>query len=76
MIRFDVSDNGPVLADTVRDHLFEPLTSAKATGMGIGLSISKSIIEAQSGKIWAEPNSDGGTVFSFTLPLPTAESDQ
>ena len=76
MIRCDVSDNGLGLADAVREQLFEPLTSTKATGMGIGLSISKSIIEAHYGRIWAEPNSEGGTVFSFALPLTTAESEE
>ncbi len=76
MICCAVSDNGAGLAEAVRDRLFEPLTSAKATGMGIGLSISKSIIEAHYGEIWAEPNPGGGTIFSFTLPLTTAEGDR
>ncbi len=76
MIRCDVSDNGPGLADAVRGRLFEPLTSTKATGMGIGLSISKSIVEAHYGRIWAEPNPHGGSVFSFVLPLTTAGSEE
>jgi two-component system CheB/CheR fusion protein len=76
MIRCDVSDNGPGLADAVRHQLFEPLTSTKASGMGIGLSISKSVIEAHYGRIWAESNPEGGTVFSFALPLTTAESEE
>src|SRR5208337_3565189 len=75
MIRCDVCDNGPGLADAVREQLFEPLTSTKATGMGIGLSISKSVIEAHYGRIWAESNPQGGAVFSFALPLTTAESE-
>ena len=76
MIRCDVSDNGPGLADAVRESLFEPLTSSKANGMGIGLSISKSIIEAHYGRIWGESRRDGGAVFSFTLPLAVAESEE
>ncbi len=76
MIRCEVSDDGPGLADAVRESLFEPLTSTKATGMGVGLSISKSIIEAHYGRIWGESGHGGGTVFSFTLPLASAESEE
>ncbi len=76
MIRCDVSDNGPGLSHEIRDRLFEPLTTTKATGMGIGLSISKAIIETHYGKIWAEPNPGGGTVFSFTLPLSSVEGEE
>jgi PAS domain S-box-containing protein len=75
-IRCEVSDNGPGLADAVMDSLFEPFNSTKATGMGVGLSISKSIVEAHYGRIWARPNPLGGAVFSFTLPLATGESDE
>ena len=50
------------------------MTSTKANGMGIGLSISKSIIEADYGRIWAE--SDTGTTFSFALPLTAAEIEE
>jgi PAS domain S-box-containing protein len=76
MIRCDISDNGPGLAETVKQRLFEPLTSTKATGMGVGLSISKSIIEAHYGSIWPESNVQGGAVFSFTLPLAAEGSDE
>jgi two-component system CheB/CheR fusion protein len=76
MIRCDISDNGPGLADLVEERLFEPLTSTKASGMGVGLSISKSIIEAHYGRIRAQSNPRGGTVFSFTLPLAAEEGDE
>ena len=76
MVRCNVSDNGPGLADEVKELLFEPLTSTKATGMGIGLSISKSIIEAHYGRIWAESDPRAGTTFSFTLPLAAAEIEE
>jgi PAS domain S-box-containing protein len=76
MIRCGVSDDGPGVADAVRERLFEPLTSTKATGMGVGLSISKSIIEAHYGRIWAEPSPFGGAAFSFTLPLTVATSEE
>jgi len=74
MIRWHVSDNGPGLADDVRELLFEPMTSTKANGMGNGLSISKSIIEANCGRIRAE--SDTGATFSFALPLTAAEIEE
>jgi signal transduction histidine kinase len=76
MIRCAVADDGPDLDDAVKESLFEPLTSTKATGMGVGLSISKSFIEAHYGLIGGESGHEGGTVFSFTLPLVTAESEE
>jgi signal transduction histidine kinase len=48
--------------------LFEPFVSSKHDGMGLGLSISRSIIEAHDGQLTAEPNPGGGTIFRFTLP--------
>ena len=76
IIRCEVADDGPGLADAIKESLFEPLTSTKATGMDVGLSISKSFIEAHYGWIWGESGQAGGTVFSFTLPLATAESEE
>lgn len=74
VIRADVADTGPGVSVEVAD-LFEPFTSTKAEGLGVGLSISRSIIEAHYGKIWTEPNPDGGAKFSFTLPLAEAEAE-
>ena len=48
-------------------QLFQPFVTTKAHGMGVGLSISRTIIEAHGGRLWAEPNPGGGTVFTFTL---------
>jgi two-component system, chemotaxis family, CheB/CheR fusion protein len=73
MIRTDVSDTGSGLPDTAHSELFVPFTSTKASGLGIGLSISRSIVEAHYGTIWAEPNPGGGARFSFTLPLARLE---
>jgi two-component system sensor kinase FixL len=58
----------------VRSTLFEPFKSTKPTGMGVGLSISRAIVEAHFGKIWAEPNPCGGAIFNFSLPLVEREA--
>jgi signal transduction histidine kinase len=65
----DVADTGPGLAETVGSRLFEPFTTTKPQGLGVGLSISRSIIEEHHGKLWAEDNPAGGTTFSFVLPV-------
>ncbi len=68
-IRVDVVDTGVGLTFETRARLFELFVSTKDHGMGIGLCISRSIIEAHYGEIWAADNPEGGAVFSFTLPL-------
>jgi two-component system sensor kinase FixL len=73
MIRVDVSDTGCGLAPHVLKNLFEPFQTTKQNGIGIGLSISRIIVEAHYGRIWASANPGGGTTFSFTLPLANAE---
>lgn len=65
-----VSDSGPGLAPQVAERLFEPFVTTKNTGMGVGLSISRTIIEAHGGQIWADASPLGGTSFHFTLPDP------
>lgn len=72
-IRIDVIDTGCGLPDFWADGAFEPFATTKANGMGVGLSISRSIIERHGGRIWAEPNRNGGAVFSFVLPLAESE---
>jgi PAS domain S-box-containing protein len=64
-----VGDSGPGLAPSVRDTLFKPFQTTKSTGMGLGLSICRSIIEAHGGSLWASPNAPRGAVFQFTLPI-------
>ena len=62
-----IADTGSGIAEEIRDQLFQPFVSTKQQGMGVGLSISHAIIEAHGGRIWAEPNPGGGTIFQFTI---------
>jgi C4-dicarboxylate-specific signal transduction histidine kinase len=63
----EVSDSGTGLGLEV-DRVFTPFFTTKANGMGMGLSISRSLVESHGGRLWAAPNSPHGAVFSFTLP--------
>jgi PAS domain S-box-containing protein len=63
-----VSDRGPGLDATQAEQVFKPFHTTKSGGMGMGLAISRSIIESHGGKLWAEPNNHGGATFKFTLP--------
>jgi len=67
MVRVSVVDTGPGIAPRVLDKLFKPFTTTKKTGMGIGLSICRTIIEAHGGKLWAESPPGKGSTFHFTL---------
>jgi two-component system sensor kinase FixL len=73
MVRLSVSDTGPGIDPDVADQLFQPFVTTKRTGMGVGLSISRTIIESHGGRIWFEPNPGGGTVFRFTLRAVSEE---
>jgi PAS domain S-box-containing protein len=64
----EVCDFGPGLAD--KERAFDPFHSTKQNGMGVGLSISRSIIQAHEGELWARDNAPQGTIFTFTLPAP------
>ena len=69
MARVVVTDNGPGIAPAVAAQLFQPFITTKRTGMGVGLSISRTIVEAHGGKIWVDPAPGGGAHFCFTLPV-------
>ncbi len=68
-----VSDTGPGIAADIAEQLFQPFITTKAHGMGVGLSISRTIIEAHGGRIWVDQNPGGGAVFCFTLQTAAAE---
>lgn len=72
MVKVSIADTGPGILPDVRDHLFQPFVSSKVEGLGVGLSICRTIIEAHGGRIWAADNERGGTTFSFTLPVAEA----
>jgi two-component system, LuxR family, sensor kinase FixL len=74
MIEVAVFDTGAGIQDDVMSNLFQTFFTTKETGMGVGLSISRSIIEAHGGRIWAETNRSGGATFRFTLPAASSES--
>lgn len=67
IVEVSVADTGSGLSSDIADRLFQPFVTTKPAGMGVGLSISKRIVEAHGGKMWAEMNPGGGTVFRFTL---------
>ncbi len=69
-----VEDSGPGLRPEIRANLFAPFTTSKDGGMGIGLAICKTIVEAHRGAIWAEEGTRGGARFCFTLPLADARN--
>jgi PAS domain S-box-containing protein len=69
MVAIEVADTGPGIAPENMARLFDAFFTTRATGMGMGLSISKSIVEAHGGRISARPAEGGGTVFRFTLPV-------
>jgi two-component system sensor kinase FixL len=72
LVVVSVADTGPGIASAIADKLFMPFVTTKPHGMGIGLAISKSIVEAHGGTMTAGPNPDGGARFVFTLPAAAA----
>jgi two-component system sensor kinase FixL len=73
MVEVSVADSGPGIAPEIAAQLFQPFVTTKRYGMGVGLSISRSIIEGHGGQISVEQNAGGGTIFRFTMPGVTNE---
>ena len=73
MVEVRVSDTGCGLSEAIADRLFQSFVTTKPNGMGVGLSICRTIVEAQGGRIWASQNPGGGTVFHLTVPLAAVD---
>lgn len=69
MFRIDIIDTGRGIPPEVKTRLFEPFFTSKENGMGVGLAISRVIVEAHYGTIWVDKNPSGGAIVSFTLPI-------
>jgi two-component system, LuxR family, sensor kinase FixL len=74
LVEVSVADTGPGISPEIAAQLFQPFITTKREGMGVGLSISRTIVEAHGGKLWAEANPGGGAVFRFTLRALAEES--
>jgi signal transduction histidine kinase len=71
-VRLTVRDTGMGLPPESLDSLFDAFYTSKSGGMGIGLFVSRSIVERHQGRLWAEPNDGPGATFSFSVPFQTA----
>ena len=67
-----IDDTGSGISDTLAPQLFQPFVTSKQSGMGIGLSICRTIVEEHGGRLWFERRPEGGTIFRFTLPVAEA----
>jgi signal transduction histidine kinase len=76
MVQISVADEGEGLTPEVRERIFEPFFTTKKSGLGMGLSISRSIVEAHAGRLWAARNTDRGTTFAFSLPVAAEASER
>ena len=75
-VRVEIGDNGVGLGDVDTLRMFSLSYTTKPNGTGVGLSVSRAIVDAHGGRIWAEPNAEGGASFFFSLPPRTTTSDR
>ena len=68
VIQVSIKDTGPGIPADIEERLFTPFTTTKKDGVGIGLSLSHSLIDASGGKLWYTPNPEGGAIFHLSLP--------
>src|SRR5260370_27431639 len=68
-IGVSVCDTGPGVDPSVANRIFESFVTTKTKGMGLGLLVTRSIVEGHGGRIWFTPNPGGGSAFTFTLPV-------
>ena len=68
-----VTDTGSGLSDEIADRIFQPFVTTKSSGLGFGLSICRSIVDAHRGRLWSTPNPGGGACFRFTVPVLVPE---
>jgi len=73
MVAVSVADTGSGIAQELMSQLFQPFVTNKRHGMGVGLSICRTIVEAHGGQIRVEPNPVGGTIFRFTVQAASGE---
>jgi len=74
-VLISIRDSGTGIDDAIRERIFEPLFTTKPTGMGMGLSICRSIVEAHGGRLWASRAKPNGTEFQFTIPASHEAAD-
>lgn len=71
IVQVSVSDTGPGISAEMAENLFQPFVTTKHNGMGMGLNICRSIVEAHGGRLWLESNPGGGAIFRFNVPAAT-----
>jgi two-component system sensor kinase FixL len=76
LAQITVQDTGSGISQPIAEKLFQPFVTSKSNGMGVGLSICRTIVEAHGGQIWFEAAPEGGTIFRFTLPRVEDDNDR